>query len=99
MAQEAGGESPGSEARQICEKHSDNVMYLLRAMLCDVEQLNGPIDAIQQILEPTVTAVKSLRKNLPDTAESENSSALAQTSTNTDAMHKVFDELTTMLAS
>jgi hypothetical protein len=96
MVQDGGG-SPRTEARKIFEAQSDNIMYLLRAMLRDVEQLNAPIDSMQLVLEPTVTAVKSLRKNLPDAPESENSSALAQTSANIDAMHKAFDELTSMV--
>ncbi len=97
MEHEDRSESPGSEALQVFDTHSDRIRYLLRAILSDTEQLNRPIDAAHQMTAHTTATVKNLTKSVSDSPAANNTLALAQISSNLDTLKKSFDEIGAIL--
>ena len=104
MEQKGGNESPGSEARRVFDTQSDNVLYLCRAILRDIEQFNDPIQALERIAARGRDTVTNLRENLSDITEPNITSALAHVSTNIDSLStnidsskKYVDEITALL--
>jgi hypothetical protein len=97
MEQEARSESQGSEALQIFEAHSNNVRYLLRGMLRDVEQINDPIDRLHELIANTAGTVKNLKKGISESIEPNNGPALEHISTNQDVLNKHLDEIRAMV--
>ena len=69
MEQEVRSESPGSEALQIFEAHSDNVGYLLRVIQRDVEQISDPADRMLELVAKSAGTLKNLNKGLSGSAQ------------------------------
>jgi hypothetical protein len=102
MEQEGRNKSPGSEALQIFQTNSDNVMYLLRVISGDSERLKDLTDAANRLTADTVAALadtigafRNLKKGSPNfTLElAQGSSNLDAFSSNLDALKKNIDKV------
>lgn len=96
MEQEGRSESLGSEARQVFDTHSNNVLYLFCAILRDIDEINDPIHELEKITAVRRDTVTNLVDNLPDTTESI-ASALAHISISIDSSKKYVDEIAALL--
>jgi hypothetical protein len=106
MEQEGRNKSPGSEALQIFQTNSDNVMYLLRVISGDRKRLKDLTDAANRLTADTVAALahtlaafRNLKKGSPNfTRElAQSSSNLDAFSSNLDALKGNIDEVCTTL--
>src|SRR5579871_2463392 len=92
MELEGPSESTGSEALQAFQTHLDKVMYLLRGISRDTEQLHGPMGAANRVTAQTADALRSLQKSSPTfTLE------LAHVSSNFAALKTYIDEISAIL--
>jgi hypothetical protein len=64
---------PQTEPSQIFGWQMDNIMYLLRIILRDIEDTNKPIESLQKHLDATGGTLRNIKASLPTIGRSESS--------------------------
>lgn len=86
MEQERCSESPGSEALQIFKAHTDNLEYLLEAIVRETGAAAETGERTVSMMEPKFATAMNLLKTLPDGTDPNRTLVIAQLSTSIDEL-------------